>query len=124
MKQGTKIYHPLPCGTHIGTTENEILYSRDEEWYCEKRLDVLVDEPKAYVRADCAFAKMADDFNQSDINPYLMGVGQLGAVKEVTLDSMSVIDERVLHVGRTTGLRRGMIVAFGYEHVDVDDKTI
>ncbi len=36
---------------------------------------------------------------------------------------MSIIGQKVLRVGRTTGLRRGTIVAFGYEFHDEMDAT-
>jgi len=54
----------------------------------------------------------------------MMGVGQLGTVKKISFDDMSVIGERILHVGRTTGLRRGIITAFAYEYVDAKENTI
>ncbi len=52
-----------------------------------------------------------------------MGVGQLGPVKDISLDEMSIIGQKVLRVGRTTGLRRGTVVAFGYEFIDQRDAT-
>jgi hypothetical protein len=116
IKRGQKIYHPVPWGTHIGTTERVIEYVEDQEWY-----GPYIDEPKALVRADCAFVKLEPAFK--DINPQMMGVGDLGPVKSISLDDMSIIGRRVLRVGRTTGLRRGTIVAFGYEFIDDKDTT-
>ncbi|MCX9074760.1 MAG: hypothetical protein OIN88_08905 [Candidatus Methanoperedens sp.] len=116
IEHGQKIYHPVPWGTHIGTTEKVIEYVEDQEWYGQ-----YVDEPKAFVRADCAFVKLEPNFN--DINPQMMGVGELGPVKNISFDDMSIIGRRVLRVGRTTGLRRGTIVAFGYEFIDDKDAT-
>ncbi len=116
IESGQKIYHPVPWGTHIGTTERVIEYVEDQEWY-----GPYVDEPKAFVRADCAFVKLESGFN--DINPQMMGVGELGPVKNISFDDMSIIGRRVLRVGRTTGLRRGTIVAFGYEFIDDKDAT-
>jgi hypothetical protein len=34
-----------------------------------------------------------------------MGVGNLGPMKTISLDDISIIGQRVLRVGRTTGLR-------------------
>lgn len=116
IEPGQKIYHPIPWGTHIGSTEQVIEYVEDQEWY-----GPYVDEPKAFIRADCAFVKLEPGFN--DINPQMMGVGELGQVKNISLDDMSIIGRRVLRVGRTTGLRRGTIVAFGYEFIDDKDAT-
>lgn len=114
IKRGQKIYHPVPWGTHIGTTKRVIEYVEDQEWY-----GPYVDEPKAFVRADCAFIKLKPGFK--DINLHMMGVGELGPVKIISFDDMSIIGRRVLRVGRTTGLRRGTIVAFGYEFIDEND---
>lgn len=108
IEPGQKIFHPVPWGIHMGTTERVIEYVEDQKWY-----GPYVDEPEARVRADCAFVKLETGFN--DINPQMMGVGELGSVKNISLDDMSIIGKRVLRVGRTTGLRRGTIVAFGYE---------
>lgn len=117
---GKEIYHPLPRGTLIGTTEDTIEFSKDEEIY-----NLKVDEPNSHVRMDCAFVKLSDDFNLKDINPHLMGVGQMGQEKEICIedkDMSSIIGQKVIHVGRTTGLRRGIIAAFAYEYND-EDKT-
>ena len=114
IKPGQKLYHPIPWGTPIGTTEKVIEYVEDQDWYG-------VDEKEAYVRADCAYVKLEPDFK--DINTQMMGVGELGQVKQISLDDMSIIGRRVLRVGRTTGLRRGTIVAFGYEFIDDKEAT-
>ncbi|KKH95439.1 hypothetical protein EO95_08920 [Methanosarcina sp. 1.H.T.1A.1] len=119
IEPGKKLFHPVPWGTHLGTTEKVIEYVEDQEWY-----GPWVDEPNAFVRADCAFVRLASNFNQADINPQMMGVGQLGPVKNISLDDMSIIGQRVLRVGRTTGLRRGTIVAFGYEFYDERDACV
>jgi hypothetical protein len=116
IKRGQKIYHPVPWGTHIGTTERVIEYVQDKKWY-----GPYVNEPKALVRADCAFVKLEPGFNE--INPQMMGVGELGPVKDISFDDMSIIGRKVLRVGRTTGLRHGTIVAFGYEFIDENDAS-
>jgi hypothetical protein len=113
IEPGQQLFHPVPWGTHIGTTHKAIEYVEDQHWY-----GPLVDEPSTLVRADCAFVELATSFEVENINPHMMGVGQLGAVKEISMDDMSIIGQRVLRVGRTTGLRYGTIMAFGYEFVD------
>ncbi|MEE9613930.1 MAG: hypothetical protein V3W31_03120 [Thermodesulfobacteriota bacterium] len=118
IEPGQKLFHPVPWGTHIGTTEKTIEYVKDEDWY-----GPLVDEQDTFVRADCAFVGLAPDFDEADVNPHMMGVGKLGPVKSISLDDMSIIGQRVLRVGRTTGLRRGTVMAFGYEFVDEADVT-
>ena len=116
---GKKIFHPIPDSTLLGTTDSVVEYVPDEFWY-----GPFVDEPDTFVRVDCAFVKMIPELNSPDnINTQMMGVGQLGPVKHISLDDMSIIGQKVLRVGRTTGLRRGMIVAFGYEWYDENDAT-
>jgi hypothetical protein len=116
IEPGKELFHPVPWGTKIGITEKVIEYVEDQEWYGS-----LVNEPNALVRADCAFVRLASTFDEANINPQMMGVGQLGPVKNISLDDMSIIGQKVLRVGRTTGLRRGTIVAFGYEFTDEKD---
>ncbi len=113
IEPGKRLFHPVPWGTHLGTTERVIEYVTDEEWY-----GPLIDEPSTWVRVDCAFVRLAADFKLADINPHMMGVDQLGPVKDISLDDMSIIGQKVLRVGRTTGLRHGTIVGFGYEFID------
>ena len=114
-----RLYHPVPWGTHLGTTEQAIEYVPDHDWY-----GPLVDEANTFVRADCAFVRLAPTFNLEEVNPRLMGAGQLGPVKEISLDDMSIIGQKVLRVGRTTGRRFGTVVACGYEFVDEADITV
>lgn len=113
-----EIYHPIPLGVRLGTTTKIKEYRTDEEWY-----GLEIDEPNTNVRVDGAFVELSDDVNLKDLNTQLMGVGQLGTVKRISLDDMSVIGQQVLHVGRTTGLRRGLIVAFAYEYQDDEENT-
>lgn len=118
IEPGQKLYHPLPNGMHLATTDKVIEWVDDQEWYGS-----FTDEPNAKVRADCAFAKIDPSFDRSNLNANMMGVGQLGEYKPISLDNMSIIGQRVLRVGRTTGLRRGTIAAFGYEFEDEEDHT-
>lgn len=118
IQLGQKLYHPVPWGTHLGTTQRVIEYVEDEDWY-----GPLIDEPNTYVRVDCAFVRTAPNFDNADINPQMMGVGKLGPVKNISLDDMSIIGQKVLRVGRTTGLRRGTVAAFGYEFADQANVT-
>lgn len=119
LSEGKKLYHPIPWGIHLGTTAKTIEHLRDEEYYGSN-----VDEPHTYVRLDGAFVELSNDVNLKDVKPQIMGVGQLGAVKKISLDDMSIIGQRIIHVGRTTGLRRGIIAAFAYEYIDDKDVTI
>ena len=113
IKPTQKLYHPVPWGTHLATTEQVLEYVQDQDWY-----GTLVDEPNTSVRVDCAFARLTPQFPLTDIEPDLLGIGPVGSVKPIQLDSMFPVGEKVLRVGRTTGLRKGTVVAFGYEFHD------
>lgn len=118
IQPGRRLFHPVPWGTLLGTTEQVLEYVEDQDWYGPQ-----IDEPNTFVRVDCSFVRLADDFNRENVNPLMMGVGQLGPVRKISLDDMSIVGQRVLRVGRTTGLRRGTIVAFGYEFIDEANET-
>lgn len=47
IEPGKKLFHPVPWGTHLGTTDRVLVYVEDQEWY-----GPLVDEPDTYVRID------------------------------------------------------------------------
>jgi hypothetical protein len=119
IKPGQKLFHPVPWGTHMATTKKAIELAEDQEWYGQ-----FIDEPNTQVRIDCAFAEIESSFNKADLNTQMMGVGQLGETKNISLDDMSIIGQKVLRVGRTTGLRYGTIVAFGYEWNDGTSQTV
>lgn len=119
IQQGQRLFHPVPWGTHLGTTERVLDFVEDQDWY-----GPLVDEPMTFVRVDCAFVRLDPEFERGDVNPHLMGVGELGPTKKISLKDMSIIGQPVLRVGRTTGLRRGTVVAFGYEHRDEATLTV
>jgi hypothetical protein len=115
MYPGTPLHHPTPSGIRLATTDKVSIYETDQEWYS-------LAEAASLVRTDCAFAKIAPDFDLSNLNLHMMGVGQLGKPRKVSLDDMSIIGQKVLRVGRTTGKRYGTIVAFGYEFLDFFDR--
>jgi hypothetical protein len=119
IKPGQKLYHPVPWGTHLGTTEEVLEFVRDEQWY-----GPLIDEPNTYVRVDGAFVTLEPTFPQVDINPEMMGVGRLGTPEDITLDDMAIIGRNVVRTGRTTGVRHGTVVGFGYEYRDETNLTV
>jgi hypothetical protein len=118
IEPGQRLFHPVPWGTLIGITDQVIEFVEDQDWY-----GLSINEPMTFVRVDCAFVRLTNNFKPDDINPQMMGVGKIGAVKNISLDDMSIIGQKVLRVGRTTGLRRGKIVAFGYEFDDSKGNT-
>ena len=118
MEDGTKVYHPYRWGLHLATTKRSIIDVNADEWY-----NLKTNEPDPYVGVDCAFVQIADTFPLSDIEPELAGVGKLGELKEVNFDDMSIIGQKVLKVGRATGLTKGTIIAFSYEYRDAPGET-
>jgi hypothetical protein len=115
IKPESKLFHPNILGTHIATTEKMIDTLEDQKWYSQ-----YIDEEYAYIKIDCAFAPIELSFDKQNINPQLMGIGEFGPVKPIPLNDMSIIGRKVVRVGRTTGLRFGTIVAYGYEWYDED----
>lgn len=130
IEPGQQIFHPVPWGTKVGTTADAITWVRDQNWYGPH-----IDEPDTYVRVDCAFVRLVDAeaLPRNDLNPEMkeadddgnvIGQHELGPVLDITLNDMFPIGQRVRRIGRTTGQRRGTIVAFGYEHRDQADVTV
>lgn len=119
IQQGQKLYHPVPWGTHLATTRRVREYIQDEQYY-----GPFIDEPNTFVRVDCAFAALETTFPAADVNPEMMGVGTLGTPMPVSLDDMAIIGQKVARTGRTTGVRRGTVVGFGYEYRDEADVTV
>lgn len=79
---------------------------------------------ETFVRADGAFIPFADDFNVSDVTTSVRGIGEIGEVKVIDLQSRvsSVIGQQVAKVGRSSGLTTGTIMAYALEYND--DKGI
>lgn len=119
-KLGSILYHPVPEGTAVGTTARTRQFLPDEVAY-----GPLADEPDTLVWLDAAFVRLDEALNATrDVNCELMGIGRFGPVKPISLDDMAIIGQRVVHVGRSTGVRRGTVVAFGYECVDAEKLTV
>lgn len=109
---GTKIYFPVPWGLEFAETKESYEYIEDQDWYS------AVNEPDTYVRIDCAYAKLTNLIDPGDIQNEFMTKGKLGPVLDIKLDSMEIIGQKVMRIGRTTGIRYGTVVAFGYEFID------
>ena len=113
IKPGQIMHHPVPWGVELGITNKVIEDLPDEKWYGPH-----IDEKDGFVRVDAAFVKLKKGVDQQSLNPQLMDFGELGKVKDIDLNDMSIIGQKVQRVGRTTGLRFGTIEAFGYEWHD------
>ncbi|KAJ3698533.1 hypothetical protein LUZ61_002238 [Rhynchospora tenuis] len=115
-----KMYHPLPPnlgpGVYLGAVERATSFITDDVWYGI----YAGTNPETFVRADGAFIPFADDFDLSTITTHVKGVGEVGDVKAIDLQSTisSVIGCQVSKVGRSSGLTNGTIMAYALEYND------
>lgn len=75
---------------------------------------------ETFVRADGAFISFAEDLNVSYITTSVKGVGDIGEVNIIDLQSSinSLIGRQVVKVGRSSGLTTGTIMAYALEYND------
>ena len=75
------------------------------------------------MRADGAFIPFADDFDISSVTTSVKGVGEIGAVKVIDLQSPinSLIGRQVVKVGRSPGLTTGTVMAYALVYNDERD---
>lgn len=72
------------------------------------------------MRADGAFIPFAEDFNMNNVITSIRGVGEIGEVHVIDLQSPinSLIGRQVIKVGRSSGLTTGTIMAYALEYND------
>ncbi len=98
----------------IGITRQVVEHRADDQWLKG------IDEKFAYIRTDAAFVLAEENIDKllrnevPGANGAAMPPARMGKPFNVELESMKVIGMHVKKVGRTTGLQRGTIVAFGY----------
>lgn len=75
---------------------------------------------ETFVRADGAFIPFADDFDMSTVTTSVKGVGEIGDVRIVDLQSPinSLVGKQVMKVGRSSGLTNGTVLAYALEYND------
>lgn len=75
---------------------------------------------ETFVRADGAFVPFADDFDLSYVSTSVKGIGEIGNVNILDLQSPinSLIGRQVVKVGRSSGLTTGTIMAYALEYND------
>ncbi|KAI7999992.1 Protein NARROW LEAF 1 [Camellia lanceoleosa] len=78
------------------------------------------DPAETFVRADGAFIPFAEDFNISNVMTSVKGIGEIGDVNSIDLQSPinSLIGRQVVKVGRSSGLTTGTIMAYALEYND------
>ncbi|KAF3438533.1 hypothetical protein FNV43_RR21295 [Rhamnella rubrinervis] len=115
-----KMFHPLPPtlgpGVYLGAVERATSFITDELWY-----GIFAGiNPETFVRADGAFIPFADDFDLPTVTTSVRGVGEIGDVKIIDLQSpiSSLIGKQVMKVGRSSGLTNGTVLAYALEYND------
>ncbi|KAG9438920.1 hypothetical protein H6P81_019085 [Aristolochia fimbriata] len=115
-----KMFHPLPPnlgpGVYLGAVERATSFITDDLWY-----GIFAGtNPETFVRADGAFIPFADDFDISHVTTTVKGVGEIGVVMCVELQSPinSLIGRQVVKVGRSSGLTTGTVMAYALEYND------
>ncbi|TKJ38544.1 hypothetical protein CEE37_12320 [candidate division LCP-89 bacterium B3_LCP] len=109
---GRYIYHPWHNNFYIGMTYSGREYEEDETWY-----DGTIDEENSRVRCDCGFVAVSE-YLEPYLRPGLHAIGDTGELLRINPDSMDIIDQKVISIGRTRGVQRGTIVAYAYEYYD------
>ncbi len=117
-----EIYHPHLSNTPIGSTYNpgeySVRYTGFKKWY-----GIKTGNTRAQVKCDFGFIKI-DDSLKSKVRPGLFGIGNVGPVKKIDIDTMDIIGQKVISVGCSRGIQRGMVVAYSYEWKIMGIKSI
>lgn len=115
-----KMFHPLPPslgpGVYLGAVERATSFITDDLWY-----GIFAGmNPETFVRADGAFIPFAEDFDMSYVTTSVKGVGEIGDVNIIDLQSpiSSLIGRQVVKVGRSSGLTSGTVMAYALEYND------
>ncbi|KAI6703084.1 hypothetical protein NL676_012220 [Syzygium grande] len=115
-----KMFHPLPPslgpGVYLGAVERATSFITDDLWYGI----FAANNPETFVRADGAFIPFAEDFNMNNVTTSVRGIGEVGEVNTIDLQSPigSLIGRQVVKVGRSSGLTTGTIMAYALEYND------
>lgn len=75
---------------------------------------------ETFVRADGAFIPFAEDFNMANVTTLVKGIGDIGEVNKIDLQSPveTLVGRQVVKVGRSSGLTTGTIMAYSLEYND------
>ncbi|GFQ04831.1 cytochrome c6 chloroplastic [Phtheirospermum japonicum] len=100
-----KMFHPLPPslgpGVYLGAVERATSFVTDDLWYG-------------------IFAGTNPDFNMANVTTLVKGVGEIGEVNAIDLQSPigNLVGRQVVKVGRSSGLTTGTIMAYSLEYND------
>jgi hypothetical protein len=109
---GRVMYQPDPGNVRIGHTRASFEMDPDEYYF-----QGLIDEEDAYYRIDCAFVDVQDAALPL-VKAGLYRLGSVGAPLPLDLETMGPLGRKVISIGRTRGIQRGTMAAFGYEWAD------
>lgn len=124
-----QVFHPRRLdGTKVGFRVDTFLKAVDpKDWYGPFAAEPGATDTKVHV--DCEFLELHPNVAADRIRPTLPTIGPLGPLFDIDLEAdmdsgdSSLIGQRVLKIGRTTGLTRGTIAAFAYEWRDLDNES-
>lgn len=108
-----EIYHPHLNNPPIGNNYKPGKYSAAEctfkEWY-----GIDTGNAGSIVFTDYGFIKINDSL-KSKVRPGIYGIGNVGPIKRIDLDTMDIIGQKIISVGASRGVQRGSVAAFSYE---------
>jgi hypothetical protein len=124
---GNVLRFPSAAGRRVGTVTRTVEYITDES-----RFGGLVDEKDAFFRIDYAFLKQHPDLPTSDTDPRLpipnskggFDLKQVEAPTAIDLDTMGLVGEKVMGIGRTRALQTGTVHAMFYEYRDLSSASV
>lgn len=87
-------------------------FAFDEKWY-----EGVIDEVNSYVRCDCGFVVLDENLSRH-VASGLHVIGKTGPLLRINPDTIDIIGQKVISIGRTRGVQRGTVVAYAYEYCD------
>lgn len=87
-------------------------FAFDEKWY-----EGVIDEVNSYVRCDCGFVVVDENLSRH-VASGLHVIGKTGPLLRINPDTIDIIGQKVISIGRTRGVQRGTVVAYAYEYCD------
>jgi len=117
LRPGHSVYIPSynQPTMRVGITRDVFELRADDAWL------EGIDEPFAFVRADAAFVEATPEALPI-LSTEVTAMGKIGEPFPIELNSMNLIGTRVKKVGRSSGVQRGVIVAFGYSYYSEEEQ--
>jgi hypothetical protein len=114
-----EIFFPDFGTTSLGFMERAVMQTPIENYF-----GTQFKEKDTYIKVDAAFVKIKNPkITHMDLSTKILTSGSLGPVKDISLNNMDIIGTEVCRIGRTTGIRHGIIWAFGFESMDFENET-